>query len=176
MWAGVRASGLLAKEKWAVAKKRGNGEGSIYKRKHSRWVGQYLTHTVDGSKYRYIYGKTREEVAEKLAKAIADRDGGLVFDAGKMTLGEYLEEWLSESVRDLVRVSTYERHEAIVRLHIKPHLGRVGLKKLTPAHVRGLLREKLDAGLAPATVRKIHSTRRPLRPSETAWYFATPPT
>jgi integrase len=34
----------------------------------------------------------------------------------------------------------------------------VWLKKLTPAHVRGLHREKLDAGLAPATVRKIHST------------------
>jgi len=28
----------------------------------------------------------------------------------------------------------------------------------TPAHVRGLYREKLDSGLAPATVRKIHST------------------
>jgi integrase len=50
------------------------------------------------------------------------------------------------------------RHEEIVRLHIKPSLGRVGLKKLTPAHVRGLYSEKLDSGLAPATVRKIHST------------------
>src|SRR4051812_46406921 len=37
-------------------------------------------------------------------------------------------------------------------------LGRVGLKKLTPAHVRGLYSEKLDSGLAPATVRRIHST------------------
>jgi integrase len=57
-----------------------------------------------------------------------------------------------------VRTSTFERHEAIIRLHIKPTLGHVGLKKLTPAHVRGLYREKLDSGLAPATVRKIHST------------------
>ena len=61
-------------------------------------------------------------------------------------------------MRGTVRPSTFERHEGIIRLHIKPSLGRVGLKKLTPAHVRGLHREKLDAGLTPATVRKIHST------------------
>ena len=142
-----------------MAKKRGNGEGSIYQRKDGRWVGHYTVHTAKGPKYCYIYGKTRKEVAEKLTKRIADRDSGLIFDAGKMTLGEYLDRWLSDSVKGTVRVSTYERHEAIIRLHIKPSIGRVGLKKLTPAHVRSLYREKLNSGLlAPATVRKIHST------------------
>jgi integrase len=141
-----------------MAKKRGNGEGSIYQRKDGRWVGQYTVHTAKGSKYCYIYGKTRKGVAEKLAKAMADRDGGLIFDAGKITVAEYLDRWLADSVRGTVRVSTYERHEGIIRVHIKPSLGRVELKKLTPAHVRSLYSEKLDAGLAPATVRKIHST------------------
>jgi integrase len=141
-----------------MARRRGNGEGSIYKRKDKRWVGQYLVHTAEGPKYRYIYGRTRQAVAEKLTKAVADRDAGLTFDAGRMTVGKYLDRWLSDSMKSMVRVSTYERHEGIIRLHIKPSLGRVGLKKLTPPHVRGLHREKLDAGLAPATVRKIHST------------------
>src|SRR5918998_170905 len=141
-----------------MAKKRGNGEGSIYRRTDGRWVGQYLVHTAKGPKYRYLYGKTRAVVAEKLTKAMADRDSGLIFDAGKMTLGEYLDRWLAVTVKGTVRTSTYERNEEIVRLHIKPSPGRVGLKKLTPAHVRGLYREKLDSGLAPATVRRIHST------------------
>jgi integrase len=141
-----------------VSKKRGNGEGSIYRRKDGRWVGQYTIYTATGPKYRYLYGKTRAAVAEKLTKAMADRNGGLIFDAGNLTVGEYLDSWLSDSVRGTVRPSTFERHEGIIRLHIKPSLGRVGLKKLTPAHVRGLHREKLDACLAPATVRKIHST------------------
>ena len=141
-----------------MAKKRGNGEGSIYRRTDGRWVGQYLVHTAKGPKYRYLYGKTRAVVAEKLTKAMADRDSGLIFDAGKMTVGDYLDRWLVDTVRGTVRTSTYERHEEIVRLHIKPSLGRVGLKKLTPAHVRGLYSEKLDSGLAPATVRRIHST------------------
>jgi hypothetical protein len=41
-----------------------------------------------------VYGKTRQEAAEKLAEAMADRDKGLVFDAGDMTLSEFLNRWL----------------------------------------------------------------------------------
>lgn len=141
-----------------MSRKRGNGEGSIYRRKDGRWVGQYLVYTAKGPKYRYLYGKTRTDVSKRLTKAMADRDGGVVFDAGKLTLGEYLERWLSDSLKGTVRASTCERHEINVRVHISPALGRVLLKALTPAHVRALHREKLDTGLATATVRKIHST------------------
>ena len=44
------------------------------------------------------------------------------------------------------------------RRHIKPALGRVKLKSLTPAHVRGLYREKLDSGLSNRTVNYVHVT------------------
>jgi integrase len=97
-------------------------------------------------------------VSKKLTKAMADRDGGFDFDTGNLTVGEYLDRWLTDSVRGTVRVSTFERHEQIIRTHLNPALGRVKLKALTPAHVRSLHREKLDFGLVPATVRKIHST------------------
>lgn len=143
-----------------MSRKRGNGEGSIYRRKDGRWVGQYLVYTAEGPKYRYLYGKTRRQVDEKLTKAKAERDGGLIFDAGKMSVGGYLDRWLSDSVKSTVRVSTYDRHEENVRLHIKPSLGRLALKKLTPAHVQSLIAAKLETGLAPATVGKIHSTLR----------------
>jgi integrase len=55
-----------------MAKRRGRGEGSIYRRKDGLWVAQYTV----GEKKRYIYGKTRKDVASKLSKAIADRDPG----------------------------------------------------------------------------------------------------
>lgn len=41
-------------------------------------------------------------------------------------------------------------------MHIKTALGRLKLKELTRAHVKGLYREKLDAGSSPGTVRHIH--------------------
>jgi integrase len=59
-------------------------------------------------------------------------------------VGEYLDRWLSDSVSNTVKATTFERYEQIKRLHLKPALGRVKLKALTPAHVRGLYREKQD--------------------------------
>jgi integrase len=113
-------------------------------------------YTSDGRKRRTLYGKTRTEVAAKLSKALANRESGLVFDAGNLTMGEYLDRWLSHSVRDTVRRKTYERYESIVRMHLAPALGRIRLKALTPDHVRGLYREKLDGGLSPRSVLHIH--------------------
>ena len=138
--------------------KRGNGEGSITRRKDGLYMARYTVQTATGSKRKTLYGKTRREVDEKLTKAKTDRDGGLVFDADNLQLGEYLERWLVDSVRDTVRPTTFERYEQMVRLHIRPVLGKVKLKNLTPAHVRGLYREKLDAGLSPRSVQYVHVT------------------
>jgi integrase len=74
-----------------VAKKRGNGEGSISRRKNGGWMAQYSVYTAEGRKRKTIYGKTRAEVSEKLTKALADRDGGIVYEAGNLTVGEYLD-------------------------------------------------------------------------------------
>ncbi|PLS87636.1 MAG: site-specific integrase [Actinobacteria bacterium] len=140
--------------------KRGNGEGTVYEHKRNGkkvgYRGAYIVHTAKGPKRRYVGGKTREEVRRKLVKAMADRDGGLVFDAGSLTVGEYLDRWLSDCVKGTVRESTFERYGYVVRPHIKPTLGQIKLKSLTTAHVRGFYREKLDAGLSPATVHKMH--------------------
>jgi integrase len=138
--------------------KRGNGEGSISRRKNGGWCAQYTVYTSEGRKRRTLYGKTRQEVATKLSKALADREGGFIFDAGATTVEEYLVRWLSHSVRDTVSQKTFERYESIVRVHLSPALGRIKLKVLTPDHVRGLYREKLDTGLAPRTVLHIHRT------------------
>jgi integrase len=138
--------------------KRGNGEGSISRRKNGGWCTQFTVYTSEGRKRRTLYGKTQQEVATKLSKALADREGGLTFDAGATTVGEYLARWLSQSVRDTVSQKTYERYESIVRVYLSPALGRIRLKALTPGHVRGLYREKLDTGLAPRTVLHIHRT------------------
>jgi integrase len=141
-----------------MAKKRGNGEGTIYQRPDGTWCSQ-ITVYVDGRRKRpTLYGKTRREVDKQLTRAKANREDGLTFDAGNLKLGEYLDRWLTDSVRDTVRQRTYERYEQMVHVHIKPTLGHVKVKALNAAHVRGLYREKLDAGLAPRTVRYVHTT------------------
>src|SRR5215210_1580991 len=115
--------------------KNGNGEGSIYEYKRNGkrvgYRGAYTVYTAEGPKRRYVSGKTREEVRQKLTKAMVNRDGGLVFDAGNLTVGEYMDRWLKDCVKGTVRESTYERYEYAVTPHIKPALGRVKLRSLT---------------------------------------------
>lgn len=55
-----------------------------------------------------------------------------------------------------MRNTTYERYKEIIGPHRVPALGRLELKALTPAHVQGLYRDRLDMGLSAATVQKMH--------------------
>ena len=134
--------------------RRSRGEGSIYKRKDGRWCGKY----VDANgKTRYVYGKTKAEVRTKLTKAIADKDAGVVYDAGMLTVGEYLDRWL-DSVEDSLRPGAFRRYEESCCLHIKPELGKVRLSRLNALQLQALYRKKLDEGLASRTVQIIHAT------------------
>ncbi|MDP9439302.1 MAG: site-specific integrase, partial [Actinomycetota bacterium] len=134
-------------------KRRGAGEGSIYQRKDGRWVGQY---EVEG-KRRYVYGQDREGVRTSLTKALADRDAGLVFDSRNLAVCEYVPLWL-DSIESAVGPRTWKRHEELMRLHVLPRLGSTKLDKLNALQIQSLYRKKLDAGLSPTTVRKIHAT------------------
>ena len=42
-------------------------------------------------------------------------------------------------------------------MHVIPALGRVKLKALSPAHLQGLYRDRLDAGLLSCTVQRLHA-------------------
>jgi integrase len=140
--------------------RRGNGEGTISRRKDGRWEGRYYVPTEDGPKRKVIYGKTRAEVSEKLTKALSDRANGIVYDNENITIGEYLDVWLKGSVYGSVRQSTYDRDTNLVNNHIKPVLGSLKLKKLNSAHVQNFYRNRLDTGLSASTVRKIHDILR----------------
>jgi len=87
---------------------------------------------------------------------MADADRGLIFDADSLKVGECLDRWLADSVSDTVKATTFERYEQITRIHLKPTLGRVKLKALTPAHMS-----------AASTAR---SWRRDLRPAPSATF------
>ncbi len=98
-----------------MTKRRGNGEGSICRHpKRDLWMARYTVETPSGTKRRTVYGGTRAKVRDKLARAVADRADGVVFDDGNMTVGEYLERWLSDCVRGSVRESTFTRDKYLV--------------------------------------------------------------
>ena len=71
--------------------KRGNGEGSITRRKtDGLYMARYTVETAIGAKRKAVYAKTRKEAAEKLTAAMADASKGITADGGPKTVGGFL--------------------------------------------------------------------------------------
>lgn len=137
--------------------RRGNGEGSITRRKDGLYMARYTIETPAGPKRKALYAKTCEEVAKKLADALSNRNNGFLFDDENMTVGEYLTRWLEDSAKGDLAPRTYSNYRLQVRRHIVPALGRKKLSKLSPVNIQVLYATKLREGLKPSSVRFIHA-------------------
>src|SRR5918994_5542891 len=137
--------------------KNANGEGTKIVKVPDRDLFK-ARYTDANGKRRTVYGKTKGEVRQKLTEGLADRDKGLTYDGDTVTLQEHLDRWLETSVKGSVKPITYEAYERMCRVHIKPsNMGKVKLSKLTPGHLQRFYQEKLNDGLAPASVRYMHA-------------------
>ncbi len=145
--------------------RRGNREGSVRLRSDGRWVGAI---ELEGRR-RWVYGKTRKEVTDKLAQVVRDMEAGLTLTADQITVAEYLERWLADSVQPRLRPKTYRGYEQLVRLHLVPELGRLKLSKLTPMHVQRVMNAKLEAGLSKRTVQYMRAVLRAALAQAVRW-------
>jgi integrase len=144
-----------------MSSKRGQNEGSIYRRADGRWAGAVSLGYKGGKRYRKaIYGKTRAEVRRKVAAAQRAAEQGLPLGSERQTLSQFLRDWLEHSVKPSTRPRTHASYAQLVRLHIEPELGRVPLAKLSPQQVQQLMNRKLASGLSPRTVRYIRAVLR----------------
>ncbi len=134
-------------------------------------MARYTVHTAKGPKRRTVYGKTRKEAADKLAKVLSDRIEGIDYDDENMTVREYLDRWLKGSVRGSVRQSTYDRDANLVQNHLQPALGGIKLKKLSAAHVQHFYRDRLDSGLSASTVHKMHAILHKALARAVTWHM-----
>ncbi len=103
-----------------------------------------------------FYGKTREEVVEKLARALHEASLGVFSDPGKVTLGEWLGTWLETYKRGKLRPTTLANYSTAIRAYVLPALGSVPLRQLTPAALQGLYNALSARGLSARTVRLVH--------------------
>lgn len=143
-----------------MAKRRGNNEGSIYRRPDGTWAGQVSVGYDPATgklKRKSFYGRTRQEVAEKLNKALSDLRQGTFVEDTVATVESWLKTWLEEYKRPKVRPTTFESYAWLAGRYIVPVVGHIKLKDLRPEHLQHLYNEKLKSGLSTRTVRYIHS-------------------
>ena len=134
-------------------KRRGHGEGSIFGRKDGLWVARV---TLEGGKRKDFYAKSRREAAAKLKVAQKAVDDGLSLDSDKQTVAQFLEKWLSASVKPSTRHKTFTTYESLCRTSIVPRIGTKKLAKLTALDLQALYTELADSGLSPRTVHHVH--------------------
>ncbi|MDX6307176.1 MAG: hypothetical protein QOI06_222 [Nocardioidaceae bacterium] len=153
-------------------RRRQAGEGGIsqYDTKAGpRYLIKYTIVNDDGSKKVVLRRRDkdgqpfldRKAAAAALGDINAEIRKGSHVVSNKVTVGEYLAEWLDGLRKEPSTVSSYRKN---VRLHLTPHIGALRLEQLTGTRLTKLYRQletsgRVDGqgGLSPRTVRYVHT-------------------
>jgi integrase len=125
-----------------MARRRANHEGSIRQRTDGTWeaILSIGRDPITGKLKRVsYYGKTQREVMEKAARAKAALAQGTYITPEKLTLGQWLAEWLATYKAPQVRALTLASYRLVVERHLVPALGHILLTRLSPEDVQRYL-------------------------------------
>lgn len=141
---------------------RGNGEGGVwYEKARKRWVGSVTVGYVDGRQQRRkVAGRTKAEAIERLREIQGAIHQGQDPARLDLTVGRFLDTWLTEVLPGTVTASTLTQYEDVVRLYIKPCIGQKRLRTLGAKDVAAMLRKLETEGVPPRNKPLSANTRR----------------
>lgn len=120
----------------------------VYAGRDSKGRRRYPCKTITGSRRQ----------AERYARDLeTKRDMGALIGESKMTLDEYLKQWLKTQAHE-VRLVTLDHYQRMIDHHIAPKLGHKPLSKLYPYEIQEFYVALMESGLGAGTVRNIHAT------------------
>ena len=154
-----------------MSKRRPAGDGMVRKRDDGRWEGRIVIgHKENGEPlFRHVYAKTQKTLLDKLHQNIeCYRDVELTEDS-LMTLGEWLDRWLTEYKAGTVRPGTLKNYRCYIEYYIKPQLGDKQISLISQQDIQRMYRRlktegrihehpEMDHQLSDSMVRHIHST------------------
>lgn len=139
-------------------------QGSIIRRGKRSWRVKYdlPRDEAGGRRIAYATVKGTRKDAEKVLRAkLSAIDAGTHVDPSKLTVGEFLDDWLTKAAPLTAGPRTLERYQEFVRLQIKPHLGDVLLQALRPKHISDWHQTLIDEGrIALVTIAAAHGALR----------------
>jgi integrase len=100
---------------------------------------------------------TRREAEAESRKAELERDTGFDLRPDRLTVRDYLKRWLFQHGKAKLAASTHRRYEQLIRCHIVPSLGNLGLRKVRPADVRRFHDAVLATGCSSTTLLQAHN-------------------
>jgi len=136
-----------------MARKRGNNEGTIYKRKDGLWCAQVSLNGRRVTKYAKTQKACRNWVKGTLNKV----EHGLTFDGTQVSLERFMESWLAGKELSR-RPSTVKNYRTYCSEYIFPVLGKMRLQNILPAHLRQLYLQMQEDGRGARTIQLVHVT------------------
>src|SRR5262249_49323982 len=114
-------------------------------------------------KRRTVYGATKAEVQERLRQLQTDAAAGRLSDVGTLTVGQYLQRWLTTK-KPTVATHTFIPYERDCNRYLVPYLGGVQLANLPAVRGEKLYPAWAGAGVSPRMRRKAGPPLRVARP------------
>jgi len=127
-------------------------KGHIYKRSQGSWTIIYdlPADSMTGKrrqKSQTVKG-TKRDAQRYLREVLLSLEQGSYVKPNKITLGEWLRQWLKDYASINTTDRTQESYSSIVERHLIPSLGKVILTDLQPQHIQSYYAEKLNKGRA----------------------------
>ena len=154
-----------------MAKRRPSGDGMVRRREDGRWEGRIVVgHKKNGTPiFQHAYAHTQKELTEKLHQNIERYQDVELTEDSRMTLGQWLDRWLTEYKAGTVRPGTLEGYRRYIEYYIKPQLGDKQISLISQQDVQRMYRRLKTEGrihehpemghqLSDSMVRHIHST------------------
>lgn len=131
-------------------------QGGIRKR-GTCWYYYFELGKVDGKRKKIERkgGNTKREAQEALNEAIMKHRTGYC-EPKKMTVEEYLFDWLENYIKENRKINTYNRYKQIFNNIVKPSIGYIMLKDLLPIHIDNLILSEKKKKLSGSTLQNIY--------------------
>ena len=153
-----------------MAKRRPSGDGMVRKREDGRWEGRIVVgHKKNGTPiFQHAYAHTQKELTEKLHQNIERYQDVELTEDSRMTLGEWLDRWLTDYKENTVRPGTLAGYRSCIENYIKPQLGGKQVSLVTSQDVQKLYRKlkengrvrehpRLGSTLSDTTINRLHA-------------------
>ena len=153
-----------------MAKRRPAGDGMVRKREDGRWEGRIVVgHKKNGTPiFQHAYAHTQKELTEKLHQNIERYQDVELTEDSRMTLGEWLDRWLTDYKENTVRPGTLAGYRSCIENYIKPQLGGKQVSLVTSQDVQKFYRKLKENGrvkehprfgsaLSDTTINRLHA-------------------
>lgn len=140
-----------------------SGAGTIRQRPDGRWEARVTVGINPGTGKairRSIYGDTQAAVRKEMTAILREIDRGTYLTPQKITVGQWLDEWLDTYAVTKVKPLTYQSYAAVIKNQLKPAFGAVSLQSLRGSHVQKLYNEMLAKGRNAKTVINVSAVLR----------------